>query len=197
MSRIISIIQSKGGTGKTTSAMFLASALSLKGRKVAVIDMDPQLSAFHWSERVSDLAFPVVKATSERELNGWISKAEEADYLLLDTPPGVGNLIDAAISAASIILVPTGVSPMEIHRTQVTLDALSETDSPVAIVLVNVDRRERLLEEVHAELVGNETAALADVVIPTRATTRRAFGNVPELSEPWKALAEELEQAFQ
>jgi len=176
--------------------MFLAAALERKGRKVVVIDMDPQLSAFQWAEQTADIRFPVVKATSERELNTWLSRTTEADYLIVDTPPGAGNLIDAAASIASLILVPTGVSPMEISRTQITLNALAEADPPVAVVLVNVDRRERLLDEVHSELVGNETAALADVIVPTRATTRRAFGTNPELSEPWKALADELEQAF-
>ena len=136
MPHVISIIQSKGGTGKTTSAMFLAAALERKGRKVVVIDMDPQLSAFQWAEQTADIRFPVVKATSERELNTWLSRTTEADYLIVDTPPGAGNLIDAAASIASLILVPT------------------------------------------------------------RATTRRAFGTNPELSEPWKALADELEQAF-
>ena len=85
---------------------------------------------------------------------------------------------------------------MEIDRTQITLEALSGLDTPAAVVLTNVNRRERLLDEVHAQLVGNETAALADVVIPTRAATRRAFGTIPVLTEPWKALADELAQSL-
>ena len=82
-------------------------------------------------------------------------------------------------------------------RTQITLDALAKTTTPVAVVLTNVDRREKLADTVHAELVGDETMALADVVIPTRATTRKAFGTVPDLNEPWKALATELCSAFE
>lgn len=54
-----------------------------------------------------------------------------------------------------------------------------------------------VLDEVHAQLVGNETAALADVVISTRAATRRAFGTVPVLTEPWKVPADELTQTFE
>lgn len=196
MPHIVSIIQSKGGTGKTTTAMFLAAALAESGHNVAVLDMDPQQSAVRWSQHAGNLEFLVIKAATVRDLNNQLRRETSADFIIIDTPPGVSQLIDTAASVASMILVPTGVSPMEIDRTQVTLEALSGLDAPVAVVLTNVDRRERLLDEVHAQLVGNKTAALADVVIPTRAATRRAFGTVPALTEPWKALADELAQAF-
>jgi chromosome partitioning protein len=45
MSRIISIINQKGGTGKTTSTINISSYLALRGRQVLVIDMEPQVNA--------------------------------------------------------------------------------------------------------------------------------------------------------
>lgn len=198
MPHVISVIQSKGGTGKTTTSMFLAAAMRERGFKVAVLDTDPQQSATRWSNAATPpLPFPVVSAASARELNDGLRRAAKADFILIDTPPGDSDIIDAAISVASLILVPTGVSPMEMDRTQVTLDALAKTNVPAAVVLVNVDRREKLADIVHAELAGDETMALADVVIPTRASTRRAFGTTPHLYEAWKALAEELCSAFE
>jgi chromosome partitioning protein len=46
--RTISVVNQKGGSGKTTTAVNLAAALGEKGRRVLLLDLDPQHSATDW-----------------------------------------------------------------------------------------------------------------------------------------------------
>ena len=197
MTRVISVIQSKGGTGKTTLSVMLAEAIRKMGYTVAVADGDPQQSATRWASRVKDFPFPIESVRSSSDFPGVVRRGNNPDFLIVDTPPGGLSFITESAEAADLVLLPTGVSPMDIDRTQVTLSWLIEMGIPTAVVLSNVDRREKLLDEVHAELEGDETAALAETVIPTRAATRRAFGTKPSSTKVWDSLAREVVAAFE
>lgn len=205
MTHVIAIVQTKGGTGKTTTTMMLASALTERGHRVLVLDSDKQGSANEWFEDAGEaLGFEVRWVPTDRTLKTAISRyaGEESDYdfLLIDTPPGSNSMFRAASEPADLALVPTGVSSIDMKRTQATLDAFDGTDTPVAVVLVNVDKRESLLEIALEELTANTRAAVADVIIPTRAATRKAGSTAPKIAtkpfSEWMELAEEIEQAF-
>lgn len=203
MANVISVIQTKGGTGKTTTAMMVSSALSSLGDRVLVLDADKQRSAADWAEEAGDeLGFDVRAVPTERTLETALRRFGEQDYdfILIDTPPGSNSIIETASRAADLVLVPTGVSPIDMKRTQATLDFFDGTDIPVAVVLVNVDKREKLLDLAQEKLSANTRVALADVIIPTRSATRRAGSTVPRITTKpyveWIELAEELKEAF-
>jgi len=87
MVRIISIVNTKGGVGKTTTAVYLATALSCQDR-VVLLDADPQGSATSWAtdafEAGDQLDFEV------RPANAPIVRRcgdIDADLVIIDTPP--------------------------------------------------------------------------------------------------------------
>lgn len=203
MANVISVIQTKGGTGKTTTAMMVSSALSSLGDRVLVLDADKQRSAADWAEEAGDdLGFEVLAVPTDRTLETAIRRYGDQDYdfILIDTPPGSNSIVETASSAADLVLIPTGVSPLDMKRTQSTLDFFDGTDTPVAVVLVNVDKRERLLDLAQETLSANTRAALADVIVPTRSATRRAGATAPKITTKpyveWVELAQELKEAF-
>lgn len=203
MTHIISVIQTKGGTGKTTTSMLLASALHHLGDQVIVLDSDKQRSATDWAEDAGQVLGVMVKAApTERTLQSAVERYSDdaIDFIIIDTPPGSNSIVELASSLADLVLVPTGVSPLDMKRTQATLDSFDGTDIPVAVVLVNVDKREKLLDLAQEQLSVNTRAALADTIIPTRSATRRSGSTVPAIStkpfREWIELANELKEAF-
>jgi chromosome partitioning protein len=203
MTHVIAVIQTKGGAGKTTVSMMLAFALAELGDSVVVLDADKQQSATDWAKAVGDVegAITVCTVPTERTLEDAVEWQDgKWDFLIIDTPPGSNSIVRTASGLADLVLVPTGVSPLDMRRTQATLDYFDGTDVPVAVVLNNVDKRENLLEDVLATLTANTRAAVADTIVHTRTATRKAGETVPRIhTKPfreWIELAKELKQAF-
>jgi chromosome partitioning protein len=62
---IVALLNQKGGVGKTTLALHLAGAWARQGRRVTVIDADPQGSALDWSEQRAKEGSPLSIGTQK------------------------------------------------------------------------------------------------------------------------------------
>lgn len=172
---VIAIVHTKGGVGKTTSALYLAAAASRAGISVTVLDADPQASATDWAEAAAEagsaLPFPV-RSASARSL-----KADpEAQLTIIDTPPGTAGAIDAAIEAADLVIVPTGVSPLDVRRVWPTLDVTAHR--PTAVLLTAVDLRTTLATEVRELLEGEDVPVIRTPIL-RREAMRKGYGATP------------------
>ena len=133
----VSFVHTKGGVGKTTSAIMVAAAAARHGRTVEVFDADPQGSASRWAEiaeeRGDTLPFPVRYLTADklRQL-----PADESTLQIVDTPPGEAASIQAAIDTADLVVVPSGASPMDIDRVWPTIETI--TGHPAGVLLTGV-----------------------------------------------------------
>lgn len=127
MPKVISILNQKGGVGKTTLAVHLATALSRRGRRVLLVDADPQGSALDWAAaRQASPLFPVVglpKSSIHKELP---SLATGYDVVLIDGPPRVYDVARSAIMAADLVLVPVQPSPYDVWAAKEIIDLLTE-----------------------------------------------------------------------
>ena len=124
---IISIQNQKGGVGKTTLAIHISHALSLKGTKVLLVDADPQGSARDWAAARSDKTpFSVVgldRPTVHRDLP---ALAKDFDHVVIDGPPRVSDLARSAIIAADIVVVPIQPSPYDVWAADEVIKLIQE-----------------------------------------------------------------------
>ncbi len=110
----------KGGVGKTTTTVYLAAVAASRGHlPVVVVDADRQASAAEWLEERPIDGIEVIEAPSERTL----ARAMRADEgtVVVDLPPGDERLVQAAISAADAVVIPTRAGGVEFGRVAYTL----------------------------------------------------------------------------
>lgn len=107
---IISILNLKGGVGKTTIATNLAVALTHRGKDVCLIDTDiEQKSSSDWhSKRSENLpSMTVIAATLPSQIGETTRKlSNKYDVIIIDGTPHVGEITDRAILVSDIVLIP-------------------------------------------------------------------------------------------
>jgi len=111
--RTIALISQKGGVGKTTLAIHLATAFVAAGYNTLLLELDPQTSAAEWKDsRTADT--PPVMAIPPARLSKVIesSKAIGTDVLILDTAPRrnrAGELPSPAVRSCAALISKSSV----------------------------------------------------------------------------------------
>lgn len=144
MKQVISVIQQKGGVGKTTLTVHLAHELKrLRPKlKVAIADADPQQSSTKWimrgkSNGVNGIDVqPVAHDGEGKRLKKELSSIE-ADLVLVDLPPAIESVSLRAALYADLMLVPVGASALDIEAARAAIDVCEEA--------IDLDERKKML----------------------------------------------------
>lgn len=127
---IIAITGRKGGVGKTTIAANLAVELVALGRRVAVLDADPQQSLSAWAglgEGVLAECVELVDTSNPARFRAKVEEtARDVDRVLIDTPPGFSDPALLASLVADLVLLPAGASPLDMMAARDALDLARE-----------------------------------------------------------------------
>ena len=120
----MSVVNVKGGVGKTTTSVYLAALWAERG-PVVLVDADPQASAAEWLEDAPIPGVQLVEAPSERLVFRAAELAGDAT-LVIDTPPGSERLVRAAITCSDLVVIPTRAGGVEVSRVQATLGMIPQ-----------------------------------------------------------------------
>jgi chromosome partitioning protein len=133
--KVVALAASKGGVGKTTLASALAVRAAEDGNRVALIDVDPQASLFRWWELRGEPDNPKIfemdasaEALGLLMLQGW-------DWVFVDTPPALFDLIGSAIYISDFVLIPTRASVIDVDAVSDVVDICNEQEKAFAFVI--------------------------------------------------------------
>lgn len=178
---VITVAQQKGGSGKTTVSANLAIGFLRQGKRVALVDIDPQGSLGRWfMTRLETQAGPV-DALEFATSSAWgityeVRKlSENHDIVIIDTPPKADSDLRPALRVADLVIVPVSVSHVDLWATEGVLDLARREDKETLIVLNRGRPNTRLGAEV-AEAAEKLMARIADTTLSNRVIYAEALG---------------------
>lgn len=197
---IIAITSQKGGSGKTTLAVHLATRAAQAGYESCVIDTDPQATAAAWSDWRGDF-LPVVVTAPPARLTRTIESAKKngVDFIVIDTPPHADAAAREAIKTADIVLVPTKPRAFDLAALEPIADLVSFAKKPAYVILNAVPSGATVLASEARETARTMGLEICPVELGDRAAFHRssAKGEAASESEPEGKAAGEIETMWQ
>lgn len=133
--KVLSVVNLKGGSGKTTTAVFLAHAFQKLGENVALVDADPQASAADWAELVDEEggAWPVqYLRMPEKTIHKRLSQILPNDITLaiIDSPPfeEQRGIVTSVLRASDFAIIAMGPTMIELKRTLDIWNVIEDLD---------------------------------------------------------------------
>jgi chromosome partitioning protein len=147
--KVIAMAARKGGCGKTTLTTHLAVAGVQDGKRVAIIDLDPQSTAAEWSDGRGDEPPDVISTQPTRLGKVLAGMGDGYDLVLIDTPPTTGEADRLAIEAADLVLIPTRIQTSDIAAVLQSVERAAGQMKPTFVVFndESAARRKSVAEE--------------------------------------------------
>jgi chromosome partitioning protein len=196
--RSIMVLNSKGGSGKSTIATNLASYYATQGKRVVLVDLDPQASSLDWLA-----ARPSGRATISGidGASGHYRLPRNADVAIYDTPAEVhGAELTAVLRRAESVLIPVLPSPIDMRAAtpfvQTVLDNNRVARKEVRIALIANRCREHynIYHQLDSYLRKVRKAPFLSVLRETQNYVRAAERGLGVFELPPYAVRKDLDQ---
>lgn len=161
---VISVVSSKGGVGKTTSTVVIATTLAEAGAKVGIVDADPNQPIPRWAAKDN---FPenitVYPDGNQSNILDKIAQAASENQFVLVDPEGTASLTVAyAVGVSDLVIIPCQASSLDSDQAVKALKVIEDnkkftgktvnhkillTRTPAAIRSLNLKQLQQDLED--------------------------------------------------
>ena len=181
---VITFANTKGGAGKTTAVLLLATELARMGHRVTVLDADPQL----WISRWADMSGPmrnlsIISNVTTASLETHIRENKaNTDCFIIDLPGTKNPLLTMALGISDHVLIPVQGSAMDARGAAEVLEHIEfldrkmgiKIDHSVVLTRVNAMISTRSMLVVKA-LLAEKNVRVLNTPIAERAAFRDVF----------------------
>jgi chromosome partitioning protein len=176
--RSIMVLNSKGGSGKSTLATNIASYYASAGKKVMLVDCDPQGSSLEWLAARPNGRKSISGVNGS---NGSFRLPRNADYVVYDTPAAVyGKELTALLRRAQSIIVPVLPSPIDMRAATPFIQSVLESgriarkESRIALVANRCRENTNIYQQLDGYLRKMRKAPFLSVLRETQNYNRAA-----------------------
>lgn len=157
--KYISLLQLKGGVGKSSIAINLTGFLIENLKSVLLVDADlPQATAFAWSSQFNHALLTIETAQNLPELMDVLRNADgQYDYVVIDSPPRMADMLKATLMTSDLAIVPMSPTAPDIWSfddlNDVIQDAFSSGSSTEVRILWNKFKPLARYQKIRADVV--------------------------------------------
>jgi chromosome partitioning protein len=179
---VIVMASPKGGVGKSTCAVLLASEFAQMGAEVVVLDCDPNKSLSRWASRGTPSGVTVLSDIGRSEIVPTIRKADgDGRIVIVDLEGVASQLVSRSISQADLVIVPMGATALDAEIGSEALALVREEEEALgrsirhAVVLTKTSAAVK--SRIQKELEDQLRVAGIDVIEPSL-VARAAFSEL-------------------
>lgn len=180
---VISFANAKGGAGKTTAALILATELAAQGYRVTILDADPQRWISGWHELTGPQRnLTVISEVSMGSLQSHIRENRDAtDYFIVDLAGARDALVATAIGLSDHVMIPVQGCAMDARGAAQILELLQQLDQRAGVRIAHSVVLTRMSAVVTTRAMGAIKQVLAErgvAVLDTTIAERAAFRDI-------------------
>jgi chromosome partitioning protein len=124
--KTISILNQKGGVGKTTIAVNLCYGIAVKRFRVLLVDADPQGSVKDWQGIAGEGAFSIIHYAQDDLYKEISALGKGYDHIVIDGPPGKESVTKSILTISDLVIIPVRPSILDLWSSREIVELVTQ-----------------------------------------------------------------------